>query len=187
MPRSLLIIITGLPGTGKTHLGKLISSKYHIPFFSRDTFKELIFDVLGHDDRVWSQKVGAASYDIMYHVLEENLKSGQKLIAETYFHSKSVDKKFAEFQKKYDFDVLQINCITNSDILIDRFIQRANSSERHPGHADLDYFEETKKTLSKGGSEFIDIEGEKMVLDTTDLDNIDYSTLFQTIELMINK
>ncbi|MFZ4462043.1 MAG: AAA family ATPase [Patescibacteria group bacterium] len=44
--KSLLIIITGLPCTGKTTLGRKLAEELRLPFVSKDDFKELLFDDL---------------------------------------------------------------------------------------------------------------------------------------------
>jgi len=57
MPKPLLIIISGPPGTGKTTLGKRMANELHLPFVNKDSIKELLFDHLGWHDRAWSRKL----------------------------------------------------------------------------------------------------------------------------------
>jgi len=180
-----LIIITGLPGTGKTTLGKKIAKEFQLPFVSKDNFKELLFDVLGCKDRDWSRKIGMASYDILYHITEENLKANKSLIVETNFDPKFANKKFLELKEKYNFIPFQIRCITNGEVLFERFKKRANSTERHPGHLDGDNLEEFKPSIQKGKIEALEIGGNVFDIDTTNFEDIDYKKLFDSIKSTI--
>lgn len=177
-----LIIITGLPGTGKTSLGRKIANNFNLPFISKDDFKEILFDVFGSKDREWSKKIGMASYDILYHIAEEHLKANKSLIIETNFDPSFANKKIFEFSKKYNFTPLQIRCITNGKILFQRFKERSSDSERHEGHCDNDNLEEWRPVLEKGKIEALKIDGETFDVDTTDFEKINYPELFDRIK-----
>jgi predicted kinase len=58
MKKNLLIVITGLPGTGKTTLGRKLAEELALPFISKDDIKELLFDGLGWEDRAKLKKWG---------------------------------------------------------------------------------------------------------------------------------
>jgi len=46
-----LIIINGLPGTGKTTIAKPMAEQLGFPLVSKDTIKEFLFDTIGVSDR----------------------------------------------------------------------------------------------------------------------------------------
>ena len=81
-----LILIQGVPATGKTTLGKQIAASLGVPFFSRDTYKELLFDVLGAGDGTveWSRKLGASIFEVLYLTHEALFQSGDGCVAETH-------------------------------------------------------------------------------------------------------
>lgn len=183
--KSTLIIITGLPGTGKTSLAKFLSEKLNVPLISKDTIKELIFDSLGWSDRVWSKKVGHATYKILDYLLEEELKAGHSLVLESNLKPELDNEKFQQWQDKYDYRVLQILCYADGEVLFDRFKARALSGERHPGHDDANNLEEFKEVLSEGKVEGLDLQGHKVEIDTTNFSVVDYSAILAEVKQLI--
>jgi len=182
MSKTSLIIITGLPGTGKTTLGKKLAEELCLPFICRDDFKEIIFDNLGWKNREWSKKIGRSSYDLLYHITESLLKAKKSLIIETNFNPKFANQQLLALKKKYDFAPFQIRCITDGKILFERFKKRANSDERHPGHMDSKNLDEWHQALSPGKIEALNIGGEIFDIDTSDFDKINFNELINAIK-----
>lgn len=182
MSKVSLIIITGLPGTGKSTLGRRLAEKLQLPFISKDDFKEIVFDDLGWQDREWSRKVGGASYDMLYYVAESILKAGKPLIIETNFNPANANKKILKLKDKYDFTPFQIRCHTDGEVLFNRFKSRVESGNRHPGHVDGESLEEFRPILMKGMIEALNVGGELFDLDTTDFDKVDYDELIEAIK-----
>lgn len=186
MSKISLIIITGLPGTGKTTLGKKLSEGLKLPFICKDDIKELLFDGLDWQDREWSKKIGSSSYDLLYYITESLLKTEKSLIVETNFNPKFANQKFLDLKEKYDFDPLQIRCITDGEILLERFMKRANSDDRHPGHVDSWNLDEWQTILLQGKIETLNIGGEIIDIDTSDFNKIDFNELISVIKTVIN-
>jgi len=181
MSEILIIIISGLPCTGKTDLGKRLANKFNLPYVSKDEIKELLFDSLGWKDRKWSKKLGLTSYDLLYFFAESQLKASKSFIIESNFKAKFVTEKFLNWQKKYGYEPIQIVCKTEGETLFKRFKKRAESGERHPGHVDHLNYDEFKKSLLKGEYKPLDIGGEMIEVDTTDFDKVDYKSIFEKI------
>ena len=126
-------------------------------------------------------KIGGLSMDLLYYAAELNLKAEKSLIMETNFNPKFADKKFLDFKEKYNFAPFQVRCITNGEILFDRFAKRANS-DRHPGHTDSENLDEWRPILLQGKIEALNIEGEIFDIDTSDFNKVDYSGLISAIK-----
>jgi adenylylsulfate kinase-like enzyme len=61
MSKPFVIIITGLPGTGKTTLGKHLTQRYHLPCLHKDGIKEILFDTIDECSLELSWKLGLSS------------------------------------------------------------------------------------------------------------------------------
>jgi predicted kinase len=177
----MLIIVTGLPCSGKTNLGRNISSQFKIPFISKDGFKERLFDSLGYSDRAWSKKLSGASYEMMFYVLEELLVVGQSCVLEANFDPQLHSEPLARITEKHQTRVVQIHCVTQPEILLERFKTRWKNGERHPGHADEVMLPEME-VLVKQKILPLELDGSVFELDTTDLANLETSALFAAIE-----
>ena len=186
MSKTLLIIISGPPCTGKTTLGKKIAREFRLPLISRDDIKESLFDSLGVKDREWSKKLGIASYNILYQFIDTLLGAKNSFIIETPLKPEYDEERFLDLQKKHDFRAIQIMCKTDREILFERFKKRSESGERHPGHVDDQNYEEFKDILLKGEHQALNIGGKVFDIDTTDFESIDYNSIFSAIKSATN-
>jgi predicted kinase len=181
MTEPLLIIIDGPPGTGKTTLGQRLAAEMHLPFFYKDGIKELLYDHIGWSDREWSRKLGRASIEILFHVIEAQLRAGQSFIAESHYLSQFHTERFLHLKKLYGFEPFQIQCTCDGPTLLQRFKARSESGERHPGHGDHLNYDEFSLLLSQGRHEPLDIGGTIFEIDTTSFNDDDYTKLVAAI------
>lgn len=186
MSKTLLLIISGPPCTGKTTLARKVAREFRLPLISRDDIKESLFDSLGVKDREWSKKLGIASYSILYQFIEIQLEAKNSFIIETPLKPEYDEERFLDLQKKYDFQVIQVMCKTDGEILFERFKKRSESGERHPGHVDDQNYDEFKEVLLKGEHRALNIGGKVFDIDTTDFKSIDYNSIFSAIKSATN-
>lgn len=174
MKSSQLIVITGMPGSGKTTLAKKVSALLSVPLVEKDVIKELLFDNLGWNDREWSKKLGLATYGLMDYFIEEHLRSGGSLIVESNFKPEFDSLKFQRWKEAYGCNIIQIVCTASSDVLYERFVARAKDGSRHPGHVDASSTDEWEAFFSnpKNKTEPIGVESEVFSFDTSDFSKI---------------
>jgi len=180
--KPIAVIISGLPATGKTSIGKMLSEDFELPFISKDGIKELLFDSLGYKDRECSKKLGKSTYPIMYYFVESELKAQRSFIIESNFDPSFDNDIFTRFKEAYLCDFLIINCITDGQVLYRRFVERADSGERHPGHQDHLNHEEFKESLLSGVSKTLDIGATIINVDTTDFEQVNLIKVKNYIE-----
>ena len=181
MSRPTLIIVLGLPATGKTQLAQKIAAEFHMPLISKDDIKEIIFDGLGWHDREWSKKAGRTTFALIDYILEAQLKAGNSVMVESPYDPTFQNEKLQRWQRLYHFNAIQILCYAEGSVFLERFIQRSNSQERHPGHVDADNVDEFRERILKGKAELLDIQGAVIEVDTTDFNKVDEAKIFSQI------
>ncbi|MEW5869448.1 MAG: AAA family ATPase [Chloroflexota bacterium] len=176
-----VVIVNGLPCTGKTTLGRWIAQQFHLPFVYKDGIKELLFNTLGWHDRQWSKRLGPACYELLYYFLAAQLAAGKPCVLEGNFYPEGAAPHFLALKQTYRFEPVQILCVADGAVLVERFKRRSESGERHPGHVDHLNYAELSQTLLKGRLEPLPIGGQLVEVDTTDFEKIDYEALSHTI------
>ena len=169
-----LIIITGLPGSGKTSLALALQGKLNLPLISKDAIKETLFDELGYSDREWSKKIGKATFSLMDKQINDLLSHGISLIVEANFKPEFDSHKFKQWIDTYTCNAIQIICTADNKILFERFKQRALDGQRHPGHDDINQLDEWSTYFSDPDlrSTPLEIPSKNIELDTSDLNTI---------------
>lgn len=167
-----LIVLTGHPGSGKTSIAKALSDRYSIPFISKDTLKECMFDTLGSSDKQWSLKVSAAAHRIMDKMIENHLDIDSSIIVESNFKPEIDSERFAEIVKRYNAECLQLLCIASPEVLYERWVRRIEAAKRHKGHVEAIDLDEIRENFKE---EFpsLQLPGDLIELDTTDFTNIE--------------
>jgi predicted kinase len=189
MNKTVIIVVTGMPGTGKTTLGKTLSEKYRLPFISKDALKERMFDTLGWNDKAWSLKVSAASHRVMDYIIEEELRAGHSIIVESNFKQSIDSERFRGIQAQYGCEIVQILCWAEGEVVFDRFMGRIENAVRHQGHVEeMSAAQIRQEFVDSNGKDIpLDVEGDTVELNTTDLDVIDYTLVYKTIERALSK
>ena len=162
-----LIIITGHPGAGKTTIAGQLSRHYMIPYCSKDTIKEHIFDTLGSSDKVWSLRVSAAAHRLMDEIVEQELSTGHSLILESNFKTGLDSIRFSEAVTRHNAQCVQILCVASGDVLFDRWNHRIAHGIRHEGHAEESSLDQIRQDLAQP-YEPLRLPGRLITIDTTD-------------------
>lgn len=123
---------------------------------TKDGIKEALFDALGAGNRDWSQRLGEASWQVLFHVLEATLNGGASLVIEGNFEPDYAQARFASLPP---FRTVQVYCSAPDEVLLERFRERAESGERHPGHVDDVVESELEEALAGGRWRPLDLDG----------------------------
>lgn len=141
-----LLLITGDLATGKSTFSNILSQRYHVNVFFKDSIKEVLGDTIGFSDRTENKKLSNASMRLMFFIFSEFAKLGKDLILESNFHTEELEK-LHEIARDNNYQVLTISLYGNVEILHQRYLNRINNENRHPVHLSttLDMFEDFKK------------------------------------------
>jgi predicted kinase len=177
--KPVLLIVNGLPATGKTTLAKRLAQDVRLPVFSRDGIYETLCDALEGDT---SPHTGAASFSLLYYITGSILAAGKSLIVEGFFGRPDLrTAEFVQLQRRYEFVPFQILCKTEGSVLVERFLARVNSEGRHGVHPDLDWLEQNKARLMQGLLSPLALGGRLLEIDTTTPDSFDYAALLRQV------
>lgn len=177
MDPTTVILITGHPATGKTTLAHYLAQALHLPLLYRDGLKETLADTLGWSTEEWSLKLGAATWELLYHLVETLLRANVSHIVESNFSPAHATGRWQQLSERYGVRIIQLRCEADPAIVIERFHARVAKGERHPIHR---YAEDTagyRKILEQGPLDWIDVPGERIRIDTGQLAPAAYQSI----------
>jgi len=163
-----LLIVNGSAASGKTTLAQALGAMLQLPVLSRDQIKESLMDSLGSPDRARSRELGAASYAVLYTLLEQLLQADMSLIVESNFSHGTSEPELIRVAA--NARIAQIHCQTSHEEVFRRYRERAESGTRHPGHHDTDAetIADLETSLRGNRHEPLSLDAPLLIVDTTD-------------------
>lgn len=186
MAQSTVLIISGLPCSGKSNLAARLQDELRWPLLAKDAIKENLFETLGWRDRAWSRRLSQASYALMFATAEPLLACGINCILEGNFRGNEHDARLLKLLNAGAARCLQILCKAPPAVLLERYIARAQGGLRHPGHVDLECLPELKAELAQGRAEPLQLPGAILELDTGLLDESKYGAFIAEVLKLID-
>lgn len=190
-----VILVTGIPASGKSVLAERLSADLGLPWFSKDRIKEELFDIIGFTSRQEKVKLGIASAGILYYLAEQMMQCHKSFILENNFEASS-KPELVRMLERYGYRALTLRLTGDYARIYERFVQRENSPQRHPGHVTNSRYSKEEGAAS---SQTITLEqyiagiraremdsfcvgGPAITVDTTDFSAVDWKKLYQEID-----
>jgi predicted kinase len=180
--KPVLILVNGLPGSGKTTLARRLAADVHLPLFSRDGLYETLYDALDCRSNGLPPLLGSAAFTLLYHVTGSVLAAGQSVIIEQFFGRPELrTAELLHLQHTYDFEPFQILCRTEGKVLLERFLARSGTEERHVSYQDQEWLEQNKERLLRGQLSPLALGGQLVEIDTTTPHSSNYAGLLSQV------
>ncbi|MFC7358807.1 AAA family ATPase [Nocardioides astragali] len=119
-----LVVVSGLPASGKTNVGRILSERLSLPLIDKDAILEALFDSLGCDDRYQRYRLSRASDEVLYTLAE----SSPAAVLVNWWNHDSAPTRLRAISSS----LLEVHCDCPVEIAAERFAAR----RRHPGHLD---------------------------------------------------
>jgi predicted kinase len=126
MDGDVVVVVTGIPASGKTTLATALSAQLGWPLISKDVVKEALFDSLGTGDLQWSQRLGRAGHVVMYSLAAPI----PRVILEAHFQRGVAEPELLALDRR----MVQVYCRCPVDLATQRYRSRIGDPDRHAGH-----------------------------------------------------
>jgi len=177
----VIIFVSGLLAAGKTTLSKYLSEQLHVLLINKDYVKEILCDTVGFTNREENLKLSNATHQIMRHIAENSMKIGLPIILESNFNPSDA-VYFEDEIQRYGYKPITIQLTGDKKVLYERFMERWQ--DRHWGHKSFKPSWSVFETQQDGWVRF-NISGEKLIIDTTDFNNVCYEEILLKIKALL--
>ena len=169
---ALLVVITGPPASGKTGPGRRLAGRIGAACLSKDDLKETLYDVLGHGPEL-EDALERASLELLYRLAAVQLDAGVPVVLESDFNAETDQAPLRELIEGRPVRVVQVHMSGDADRLVERFVERSESGERHPGHEDdAAAADDLRAKLEAGHWAPLDLPGELLEFDVAEKDEV---------------
>jgi len=190
-----LIIIAGMPASGKSTYAKRLSQSVGYPIIEKDNIKEELFDTLGFTCYAEKRHLDVVATSVLLRIADDILTCGQSLIMVNNFRDDFKDK-LEQLIARHSCRCVLVFFGGDNDVFYRRYVERDNAHARHRGHALQDHYpplpgdnleyemtrEEFRQKFEMLGMDQLQIKGgARITVDATDPGKINVSDLNSAI------
>ena len=190
-----LIIVAGMPATGKSWIAGTLRDHFGLPVIEKDAIKERLFDTVGFESYEEKRALDVAANWELLEKVRRMAEAGQSLIVDNNFDEESA-RELGKLLEKYDIDCTTVFLSGDTEVLYKRYVERDAAHRRHLGHAMQAHYpphegESTEFSMSREGfaerflrrrMDVMTWGGRRIDLDTTDFEKVDVDALIRTLE-----
>ena len=122
--RPILIVIFGLPGTGKTTFATVLSNQLGIKHFNTDIIRSL-----SGKSQQYDKENKALIYDEILKLTSLEFEKGKSVIVDATFYKKKLRKRFKVLAQEYDTSVKWIEICAGEEVVKKRVSKKRRYSE----------------------------------------------------------
>jgi len=126
-----VVVVSGLPGSGKTTLARQLAPLLHLPLIDKDDILDRLYDTRGVGDTAWRRALSREADRILQH--DATASDGAVLVSLWRVDGMSPDSGTpTEWLTQSTARIVHVHCVCDPDVAAHRFTSRT----RHPGHLD---------------------------------------------------
>lgn len=174
-----LVIICGLPATGKSGLAESLRDALGWPLFAKDAFKERLYDAIDHSGNAFTREgstiLGKQSIALLFTFAREVLDTGNSCIIEGNFLPNVAPRDMGPLLALANGR--QVHCAIPDSLALHRYRERAQSGERHPVHVDGSDLDGLVQRIEDGAGKPLPLDIPLLQVDCTDGYDPDLATI----------
>ncbi len=196
-----LVLIAGLPATGKSGFAEYAGKALGLPLICKDSIKEILFDRVGFKSHEEKTRLNYASFDIMLYAARQMLLRGDSVALENNFEHYT-EGPLRELIAASGCTPITVRFGGDVAVIYQRYVARNADPRRHRGHVLSDRYPETENIghipppisferfrddfRARGMSDF-DVGGDCIDVDTTDFSKVDYDAILGQVRALMGK
>ncbi len=157
----LVILLAGLPGTGKSTLARKLARRYRLEHISTDSVRKRIFRDVRRDHfgrGSYSNRQRMVVYDTIYYVLYTLLKHGVGCVLDGTFYQDRMRAKVSRICSRFNAKYLLVMVTCPDEIIEKRFEEREKHERRTLSDADTAVYERFKQLFEPTKLRHIDVD-----------------------------
>ena len=175
--KNKMILVSGLPATGKTTFAKWLSEEMCIPHVCYDNFVEKTLE-LGkrkcENEEEIRKYYGEFPYAFFWFCFEEIMKSSSLFIVDFHF-ADMMNNTLDELTTKYQYETITVHMDCSAELAHSRWEERNKTNSMRPNLSIEQFIEGSRQNKEfRYGSNFI-------YVDTTDYSKVSYKDIVEQI------
>lgn len=194
-----LILIAGLPATGKSRFASYLQQRLNIPLLCKDSMKEILFDTIGFQSHDEKTKLNHAALESLYYAARQILAAGSSVILENNFEWYALPG-LEQMIAAYGCEPITIFFGGDERVIYRRYVERNADPTRHRGHVLSTCYpekenigvipepislQEFQESFRKRGMSVFRIGEKRIDVDTTDFSKVDYDAILQRLRALM--